>query len=321
MFEFTAEQKIVQIGKVKVGGQPGEFPTLLIGSIFYSGHKIVKDAKKGLFDRVAAETLIKRQEELSDITGNPSMLDVVIGSEDALKNILDFIEKTTDTPILFDAWPQDIRIKGLKLIEEVGLNSRCVYNSIWFANAKAELDALKNSNIDTALLLTFNPKNHWASGALSILKGTSDQHGLLTIAEKVGIKKVIIDTSATSFIPSIGIAAKAGYLIKEELGFPCGLGPANATTTWRTSNKIWDRKVTKACEAAAQTFPLSLYNDFILYGPIEDQEWIFPTCSTIDAIIKSIFLEGESKKAITSNHPLQKMFPEFVEKIKENTDR
>lgn len=39
---------------------------VLIGSIFYNGHKFVEDDKKGQFDRAKAEAAIKLQEEFSD---------------------------------------------------------------------------------------------------------------------------------------------------------------------------------------------------------------------------------------------------------------
>ena len=67
MLRFERDQKVYDIRGVKVGGQPGEYPTVLIGTIFYEGQKIVKDKNKGIFDRDAAEELIKRQEELSDL--------------------------------------------------------------------------------------------------------------------------------------------------------------------------------------------------------------------------------------------------------------
>ena len=44
MFRFNKTQKIYEIGKLRIGGQPGELPTVLIGSIFYSGHKILISA-------------------------------------------------------------------------------------------------------------------------------------------------------------------------------------------------------------------------------------------------------------------------------------
>ena len=49
-----------EIGKVKVGGQPGELPTFLIGSIFWLGQKMVQDANKGMFDAKEAENITAR---------------------------------------------------------------------------------------------------------------------------------------------------------------------------------------------------------------------------------------------------------------------
>ena len=50
MYKFSSQQKVHEVGKVKVGGQPGELPTFLIGSIFWLGQKMVQDANKGIFD-------------------------------------------------------------------------------------------------------------------------------------------------------------------------------------------------------------------------------------------------------------------------------
>ncbi|MCW4020384.1 MAG: tetrahydromethanopterin S-methyltransferase subunit H, partial [Candidatus Bathyarchaeota archaeon] len=76
MLQFEREQKVFDIAGVKVGGQPGENPTAMIGSIFYKGDKTVIDEKSGIFDRDRAEELIAKLEEISDRTGLPAMLDV-----------------------------------------------------------------------------------------------------------------------------------------------------------------------------------------------------------------------------------------------------
>ena len=39
MFKFQKEQEIVNIAGVKIGGQPGELPTVLAGTIFYDKHE------------------------------------------------------------------------------------------------------------------------------------------------------------------------------------------------------------------------------------------------------------------------------------------
>ena len=77
MFKYDTPQKVYQIGRSKVGGNPGEYPTVLAGSIFYGKEKIVTDPKAGVFDKDGAMKLIKQQEEMSDTTGNPLWLQIV----------------------------------------------------------------------------------------------------------------------------------------------------------------------------------------------------------------------------------------------------
>jgi tetrahydromethanopterin S-methyltransferase subunit H len=40
MFKFETEQKICEIGGVLVGGQPGEYPTVVCSSIFQKGDRV-----------------------------------------------------------------------------------------------------------------------------------------------------------------------------------------------------------------------------------------------------------------------------------------
>ncbi|MEA3323799.1 MAG: tetrahydromethanopterin S-methyltransferase subunit H, partial [Euryarchaeota archaeon] len=51
MFRFDKEQKVFDLGGTTIGGQPGEYPTVLFGSMFYNRHKIVTDEDKGVFDK------------------------------------------------------------------------------------------------------------------------------------------------------------------------------------------------------------------------------------------------------------------------------
>jgi len=50
LFRFRKEQKIFEVGKAKIGGQLGELPTVLTGSIFHEGHRMVKNENLGIFD-------------------------------------------------------------------------------------------------------------------------------------------------------------------------------------------------------------------------------------------------------------------------------
>ncbi len=85
MFVFEKEQIIHNIGGVKIGGNPGETATVLAGTIFYGGHKIVTDPKTGAFDKDAATALIQKQDEMSQLTGNPALVQIFSETEVALK--------------------------------------------------------------------------------------------------------------------------------------------------------------------------------------------------------------------------------------------
>ena len=91
MFKFNKNQEVFDIAGVKVGGQPGENPTLLVGSIFYHGHKIVKDDKVGEFDKNGALDLIKLQNDFSEKTKNPAMLDIVATTDKAIEKYIKFM--------------------------------------------------------------------------------------------------------------------------------------------------------------------------------------------------------------------------------------
>ncbi|MFH1821349.1 MAG: tetrahydromethanopterin S-methyltransferase subunit H, partial [Methanobacteriota archaeon] len=157
MFKFKTPQKIFQIGKVKIGGQPGELPKVLIGTIFYEKHDIVKDPKTGAFDKEKAEELIKKQDGLSELTGNPCMLDIVCTSVESGQRYIDFVAGATDAPISVDIMEPKNKPGILKYVGEAGLADRVLYNSIWFPK-EDEINALKDSKIKAAILLGYNVK-------------------------------------------------------------------------------------------------------------------------------------------------------------------
>jgi tetrahydromethanopterin S-methyltransferase subunit H len=318
MFKFKSEQKIFQIGKVKVGGQPGENPTVLIGTIFYTGHKIVQDHKEGVFDREEAKKLILKQDELSDKFGLPCMLDVVGVTDKSMIKFIDFVAEVTDTPFLIDAMTAEARIAGAKHVAEVGLSDRAIYNSImpspWFK--PEEIDTIKNSKIRSAILLAYNTKDRTPKGVISLLKGGDGVKGLLSIAEEANVDKPLVDTTLFTYVPSIGVGAKASFLVKDELGLPVGGAPGNATTVWRKEVvKNWGMDVFKACDAAVQASSLTMGTDFLLYGVIESAPWIFPACAAVNAMIAANSWVELGIKPREKTHPLFKLFPQFVEKL------
>ena len=164
MFRFEKEQKIINAGGIKLGGQPGECPTALTATIFYIGHKIVKDKKQGIFDKARAEALINRMDELSDMTTNPFILDVVGTSVPAFQSYISFIAEVTKAPIQIDAISPRLRMETVKWANEVGLSSRIVNNSIYRGVKEKELQNLKDCGVKASIILCDNPTDDTVQG-------------------------------------------------------------------------------------------------------------------------------------------------------------
>lgn len=304
-FKFGKEQKIAEISGIKIGGQPGEHPTTLIGSIFYSGHKIVKDRLTGEFERGRAEELIKRTEELSDLTGNPTMLDVVGSTYDAMVRYINFVSEVTETPFLIDVPSAPVRIQVSKYVEEVGLQNKAIYNSIDENWKEEEIATIRECGIKHAIILLFSMKKLWPKQRLDLLRGFNERKGLLQVAEEAGIKNVLVDTAVLD-VPSIGLAASTIYLVKEKFGLPSGCGPCNAITAWKMGRKRFGRVAYEVYDSATDVLTEVMGADFILYGPIEEAERVFPTCGVIDAIIA--YQAKFRGITVRKNHPLYKIF-------------
>ena len=306
MLRFEREQRVFDIAGVKVGGQPGEYPTVLIGSIFYEKHRIVSDPLRGKFDEAVAESLIKRQEELFDKTGNSFILDVVGLNSEALIKYIDFVSKATEAPFLVDGPSAQVRMPAMKHVVEVGLKDRAIYNSLDYHVKPEEVSMLNELNVESAVLMAYNPRNVWSEGRLEILRGYEGQMGLLEAAEKAGIRNLLVDTAVLD-VPSIGHAAKAIYLVKSEHGLPTGCGPSNAITTWKRLKKEYKPFAYHACLAGSAIVNIMAYANFLLYGPMEFAETVYPACAMTDAIIAYAARKLGTRPKV-SNHPLFKIF-------------
>ena len=146
MFRFDKEQIVLDVAGLKVGGQPGEYPTVLAGTIFYGGHKIIEDEKAGVFDKEKAEGLIKMQEEMSDVTGNPHIVHTFGATPEALVKYLEFVGDATDAPFFIDSTSGEARVAGANFASETGLADRAIYNSLNMAADADEIAALKDSD-------------------------------------------------------------------------------------------------------------------------------------------------------------------------------
>jgi len=300
MFKFRKEQKVYDIAGVKIGGQPGQVPTVLMGSIFYHGHDIVEDEKKGKFDKDKAERLLKNEEELSDETGIPRVVDVCCSWPEAFEKYIDFVASTIEGPFAIDGTTAEVRKAGIKYVAEVGLLDRVIYNSITPQIKTDELETLKECGLKSAILLTLNTRNPTIRGRLEVLDK------LLDVVAKANIQNVLIDTTVLD-IPDPGPVSKTMYLIKDRYGLPVGAGIHNAVERWKKVRKIPHIKYIIA-SCIANTVSIVLGADFILYGPIENAKIAYFMCGLVNAYIAYSMMQEYGIRPLTRDHPLFKVF-------------
>ncbi|MDI9618470.1 tetrahydromethanopterin S-methyltransferase subunit H [Methanothermobacter sp.] len=309
MFRFDKEQIVLDIAGTKIGGQPGEYPTVLAGTIFYGGHSIIEDEKAGVFDKDKAEALIKTQEEMSDVTGNPHIVQTFGQTPEAIVKYLEFVGDVTDAPFFIDSTSGEARIAGAEYASEVGLEERAIYNSVNMAADESELEALKNTKLSASIVLGFNPMDPTVEGKIGIWEdgaGTIEK-GLLEMAAECGIDKYLMDVAVTPLGQGAGVAVRTSFAVKSKWGYPVGSGIHNVPSAWD-----WLREYKKdhkeawpVCDVGSNLIQQMAGGDFVLYGPIENAKMAFPACAMAD-----IFISEAAKDIGTEpveDHPFFKL--------------
>ncbi len=301
MQKFKTNQNIYEIGRVKVGGQPGELPTFLIGSIFWLGQKMVADANKGIFDAKVAEDIINTMQTQSDITGVPFAFDIVGTTELAFEKYIEFVAKHSEAPLMLDAMSPKTRMAAATMAKKMGLQDRCFYNSVYKGVTDAELANLKESGIKMSIVLADDPKDTTLEGKMKVIVEA------LALAEKGGITKPLIDTAIPAFAPDMGTAVRTIPIMKEKYGHPVGLGSGNVVTTmgWVKANVA--KEFRPGCRTATNAIMQTMGANWLMIGPAEQAEWIFPAVAVTDTYIASAAADLETRP-IEETHPIYKMF-------------
>jgi len=300
-FKFNTKQNVYTVGRAKVGGQPGELPTFLIGSIFWLGQKMVTDANKGIFDAKVAEQIINTMQTQSDITGVQFAFDIVGTTDMAFEKYIDFVSKHCDAPLMLDAMSPKTRMTAATLAKKMGLADRCLYNSVYKGVTDAELANLKDSGVKMSIVLADDPKDTTLEGKMKVIEEA------LALAEKGGITKPLIDTAIPAFAPDMGTAVRTIPIMKEKYGHPVGLGSGNVVTTmgWVKANVA--KEFRPGCRTATNSIMQTVGANWLMIGPAEQAEWIFPAVAVTDTYIASA--AGDlGTRPLEETHPIYKAF-------------
>ena len=278
------------ISGVTIGGPPGKNKVMLIGSIFYTGHDIVEDNVKGIFDREKAEELINNVIEYEqDKFRIPGALDVISEGPEATVKYLEFVVDRYPGPIILDGF-FDSRMEGLKRAEEMGIMDRIIYNSIWL-NPPEELDLIQKVKVKHAVIFSFDSASQVCDASRRWMLVTSGlregKKGLIQEAKDLGIKSLLIDNVLTDYA-SLADAIEANIMMKNQLGYPVGCGPANISYH---ISKFELRKVKRPVREAALIGTAQIFSDFLLYGPVEQAETAYSAASIIHEVKSNLKLD------------------------------
>lgn len=313
MFRFDREQKICEVGGVQFGGKPGEYPTVVCSSIFQKGDRVFEGKRKEGFDEKRAEELLKTQDRLWEETGVPGMADVVANSGKEFKRYIDFVTSISDMPFCVDAWQMKPKLEGAAYCAEKGLLDRMFYNSltVWEEDLETEIREISQIGVKHVLLVAFDMADQMPTGRIT---GTQR---LLDAIEKVGasFKSIFVDTSVMNG-PATAFCSIANRLIKEKWGFPTASAPSNGSYMWKQAREIWGFKGWSAADAGLESLAAFLYHDMIFSGPMAGASRIMPAVAMADAFLATQVFAGTKELPKLKTHPLNKLFPDFVEQLK-----
>lgn len=300
MNEFEKEQKVITIGNVSIGGQPGENPNVCIGSVFYKGHAAVLDEKLGKFDKNIVENEINEFIDVCEKSSIPYIIDVVGSYVDSLYKKCVFIADLVDCPFLVDGTNDTSRIPVLTMLSENGLLNRAILNSIDENTTEEYIKKLKEIKTQSAVLLAFGSRYITPEKKLKLIR-----ERLLPMAESAGIKNIIIDTAVLD-LPSLSFTAETSFLVKKEFGLPSGCAPANAVYGWQEIKKFGNEARISAITSAS-VYCVAKGSDFVLFGPIKFGKYIVPSIAMVSGM-DAYYRKRLLRKNISEKTPMTKIF-------------
>lgn len=314
MFRFAKEQKVFELNGIKIGGQPGENPPLMISSMFHNKDGILTD-RKGNFNREKAREIIRRQEELSAVTGVPGMVAMVANSPEEAKIYIDFFIETTHMPFGIDMWVAEQRAKATEYVARIGMQHKFLYNSItpWDKDISGQVKRLKDLGIRHVVVQAFDDKDQTPAGRVTSMEAILEQGA-------GSFETVIIDTSVMN-LPATSFSLVANRLIKEKHGLPCGGAYSNGTHMWKEIKQKWGLDGFKAMDAVVQGMASALWSDFNFCGPAVTAPRVFPAVASAHMLLSTLVYDETGTIFDNPDLPIRKYFSDFIVKMQEGGSR
>ena len=308
MLRYELEQKVFNIGGIKVGGQPGENAPLLIGNMFQKGDILLENRKERKFNKSGAEERIREMERITQETGVPGMVAMVANTPDEMKTYVDFFISVTDMPFAIDIWAEKTRVAAARYIAELGIQDRVLYNSItpWDKDIEGQVAELKELGIKHIVIQVFDEEDKGPNGRIKSLQK------MLPLVERGNFESILVDTSVMS-LPFTAFSLVANRLIKQQFGLAVGCAPSNGTYMWKKSVGEEGASKFPAVDAAIEAIT-AMGSDFIFYGPMTGTSRVFAAVAATTSLLATLAY-AEGAPLPSKVHPLNLLFPEVAEQL------
>jgi tetrahydromethanopterin S-methyltransferase subunit H len=314
MEHFSKEPNVYEIGGVKLGGQPGDYPTVCCFSIFQESDKLFdKGSRRKGFNEKRAETLLKTADKMWKETGVTAMADIVASPGEKFNKYVDFVTSVSDMPFCVDAIMMQAKLQGAAYCAEKGLLDRMFYNSItvWEEDLQTEIKELAQIGVKHVLLVAFDQNDQTPNGRIT------GAQKLLDAIDKAGAKfeTIIVDTTTLN-APANALCGIANRMIKEKWGFATASAPSNGSyMVLQKFKEKFEFRGWAGFDAAVEALSAFYYNDLIFTGPLAGAPRVMTAVALADAFLATAVFEKTRSLPKDPNHPLLKLFPEFAEQL------
>jgi tetrahydromethanopterin S-methyltransferase subunit H len=302
---MKSENVVYDIGGVTIGGLPGEYAPVMIGSIFFTGDPCLNNPITGDFNRDQALRLLETDRLMSEKHGLPRIIDVIGETGEAMRAYIDFVAEADDVPFLIDSMRPEVRMAGAAYAMDRGLGDRAVYNSLDVHWSENEIEGLNKCGIKAGVILAFDAAHIKPDARMELLRGSGDSPGLLEAAKRAGLEKTLIDPGVLDLV-SMGWTSQAIAMIKDETGLPCGCAPSNALYSWRRKARL-ESPVFEAAGAAILCRSVYAGADFLFYGPLSNASWAYPAVAVASSLV-AYDARLERRRPKDEGHPLYRLF-------------
>lgn len=315
MKRFKKEPQVYEVGGVKLGGQPGDYPSVCCFSIFQESDKVFdKGSRRKGFNEDRAAELLKEADKLSKDSGVPVMADIVASPGEKFNKYVDFVTSVSDMPFCVDSIMMKTKLEGAAYCAEKGLLDRMFYNSltIWEEDLVTEVKELAQIGVKHVLLVAFDNDDSTPNGRI---KGTQK---LLDAIEKGGaeFETIIVDTTTLN-APANALCGLSNILIKEKWGYATASAPSNGSyMELQRLKDLFGFKGWAGFDAALEALTGFFYHDLMFTGPMAGAGRVVPAVALSDSFLATSVFPETRELPKDPNHPLLKLFPDFADQLK-----